>query len=161
MKLYKYIIWINLFLITLLAVDFFILPTAPIKEQVKTETLERSRTSPTHSYMSYSVLTTAGHKYIFPSELSGWLEQDEIFTVNKTELLRRPSSVEFKYDESIYTMDVGYFNSNVIVQIIVLAVLGLSIFGLFKRQSGKNFRLNLLLMSIFFYAGFVIILIID
>ena len=155
-KIVKYLPFINIILIVILFVDFYVLPTHDILESPDHEMLERSFTNRNKSYLTYSLVSKSGQKYHIPEKLEPLVPTDSDFVAQRTFLLHLKRDV---LCHSIYghrRFNIGYFNSNEFVQILIIGLLIASIFNL-KYPGHDNAQNNLVALSCMTYFVLIII----
>ena len=157
-KVQRYLPIVNLAVIFVLLFDFFILPTRELKEIPSHEAYERSRYKATRSYINYSVVSKSGNKYILPEQISRRMRIDTTFYIHRTFLLRAQCYIIFLSNETWYRSNIGHFNSDIIVEILSIFLVGLSIYNLVYPKRSENAGMNMFALSIFFYFGLAIII---
>jgi hypothetical protein len=139
----------------MIVADFYVLPTSQIQEKPMLQALETSRTSITSGYSSFTVTTEKGNKYNLPDALDGRLNYDSVFFISKTFLLRCPAVIFFENKGEQYSMKIGHFNSNIIIQGILIAVLVMSTIGLAKKDISPDTGKKFFLVYVIFYCLFI------
>jgi hypothetical protein len=149
----RYLPWLNILLLLIIILDFYLIPQREIQEKLSEQTFQNNRTSITRSYNRYTIITETGNKYNLPETLYGWLKLDSVFVIGKTAILRIPATIYFQTNGEQYSMRIGHFNSNIIIQGILTMVLIMSVLELTKKTSAQVFGISLLLYT-FCFTGF-------
>mgnify|MGYP000893257588 CR=1 FL=1 len=118
-RFFKIFAAVNLFLILLIFADFFILPDAQVVDVYENIVEERSRTSITRSYTSVFIVGKSGARYQIPeSYYDLGINGSSEFYVFKSPIFRINKSVVFLSGESNYSLNIGPFNSRLVVPFV-------------------------------------------
>lgn len=146
-KIVSYLPRVNIVLTIVLFLDFYVLPTHDIPEKPDHEMIERSSSNRYRSYLTYSLIAKSGHKYHIPEKYERLVPTDSDFTIQRTFLfyLKRRIVCYTIYEQRRF--NIGYLNTNEPVQILVLALFGISVYTVIYPDN-ENAKLNLIGLSI-------------
>jgi hypothetical protein len=147
---------INLAIIFVLVLDFYLLPTHDILEKPDHEMFERSLSGIQGSYLTYSIVSKSGHKYHLPEKLERLIPMNADFYIQQTCLLRLQSQIVCHTANGLRKFKIGYVNSNEMVQILIAGLLVISIYNLIY-PGRENANTNLMGLSILSYFVLIII----
>lgn len=153
----RYLPWLNILLLLIITLDFHLLPQREIQEKLSNQAFQNNRFSITRSYNSYTIITETGNKYNLPETLYGWLKLDSVFVIGKTAILRIPATIYYQTNGEQYSMHIGHFNSNIIIQGILIIILVMSVFEFAKKNLSTSLRNKFMAVYLLFYGMFIIV----
>ena len=158
-KIAKSLLFLDIGLIMILSLDFYVLPTHDILESPDREALARSLTKRNSSYLTYSLVSKSGRKYHIPEQLERLVPTDSVFTARRTFLLRLKRAIVCHTIYGPRQINIGYFNSNVFVQLLMLILFIACLYNV-KYPGQQNAQLNLIALSCMTYFVLIIVSII-
>jgi hypothetical protein len=153
-KAIKYLSIVNLLIIVMLLLDSFVLPPVDVSEELQSSTYLTTR-GKSSGYRTLQLEAKSGNKYQFRDDYGIGLDYDSRFHIQRSRVLRLPLVIHFQLNSQYYSATVSMLQTNYLLHGVLLVILGFSLFGLLHNQPSGNAKMNLTVVSLFFYGGMI------